>query len=350
MKLLNDGLGMRKHKVSKSSPEQAPVRRGRSMSETLVEFEVAKASVEWPTIALAALIYGGWLALTYWHQGVSPWLLMPAGAWLVCWHSSLQHEVLHGHPTCNARLNRAIALPPLALWLPFDRYRALHLKHHHDERLTDPLDDPESRYLNPESWASLGPLGQRIVRAQGTLAGRLIIGPFWAVGHFLAEELRALIAAEPGRRLIWAQQAAGVAVIVIWLHFVCGMSVWFYVAGFAIPGTSLMLIRSFAEHRADADVARRTAVVDGHGPLAWLFLFNNLHAAHHARPHIPWYRLPAFYRANRAVLTGPHRGPFYRGYGDVFRRFLLKPHDKPIHPLGRISAEAVERSDTTAPV
>jgi fatty acid desaturase len=318
------------------------------MSEPLVEPEVKHRPIEWPTIALAVAIYGSWLALTYWHASVPVWLLVPAGAWLVCWHSSLQHEALHGHPTRNAAINRAIAFTPLALWLPFDRYRALHLKHHHDERLTDPLDDPESRYLTPLSWQQLGNVGQALVRAQSTLTGRLIIGPFWAVGRFMIAETHALIAGEPGRRWLWLQQAVGVAVICGWLQAICGMSLWLYIVGFVVPGTALMLIRSFAEHRADADVGRRTAIVEAYGPLAVLFLFNNLHAAHHARPNIAWYRLPRFYRANKLAFTGTGRGPFYAGYRDVFRRFLLRPHDKPIHPLGRIPAETIEPAVNSA--
>lgn len=324
------------------------MRDGHSMSETLIELDVSKQPVEWPTVALAVLIYTSWLALTYWHAAVPLWLLVPAGGWLVCWHSSLQHEILHGHPTRNAALNRAIALPPLALWLAFDRYRALHLKHHHDERLTDPLDDPESRYHCPGTWQLLGPIGQRLVRAQSTLIGRLTIGPFWAVGRFLWAEIKAVIAGEPGRRWLWAQHLARVALIVAWLQLVCAMSLWLYVAAFVIPGTALMLVRSFAEHRADADVVRRTAVVEDFGPLALLYLFNNLHAAHHARPQIPWYQLPAFYRANERLFTGRERGPLYRGYWEVFRRFLFHPHDKPIHPLGRIPVKLPDRGDTPA--
>ncbi len=314
------------------------------MSATLIEPEASKHAIEWPTLALAAFIYGSWLALTCWHADVPVWLLIPAGGWLVCWHSSLQHEVLHGHPTRNAALNRAIALPPLALWLPFDRYRASHLQHHRDERLTDPLDDPESRYVTLESWAQLGHLGQMLVRAQSTMFGRLVIGPFWAAGGFFVSEARALIADEPGRRKLWARHLAAAAVVVAWLSLVCGMSLWLYIAGFVIPGTSLMLIRSFAEHRAESAVSRRTAIVEAYGPLALLFLFNNLHAAHHARPAIPWYRLPGFYRANRAAFVGAERGPFYAGYRDVFRRFLLRAHDKPIHPLGRIPVKRAERA------
>ena len=316
------------------------------MSETLVELDMHTRPIEWPTVSLAAGIYASWLSLTYWHAAVPLWVLVPAGAWLVCWHSSLQHEILHGHPTRYFGLNRAIAYPPLALWLPFDRYRALHLKHHHDERLTDPLDDPESRYHCPETWQQLGPIGQRLVRAQCTLLGRLTIGPFWAVGRFLWAEMKSLAADEPARRSQWAQHFAGVALMVTWLHAVCGMSLWLYAAAFVIPGTALMLIRSFAEHRADADVVRRSAIIEDFGPLALLYLFNNLHAAHHARPQIPWYQLPAFYRANLALFADGDRGPIYRGYRDVFLRFLVRPHDKPIHPLGRIPIKVADRTIT----
>jgi fatty acid desaturase len=310
------------------------------MPETPVAPTPPLLPFEWPTVALAAGIYGGWLVLTWWHEQVPLALLVAAGAWLVCWHSSLQHEVLHGHPTRHAQLNRALALPPLALWLPFDRYRALHLKHHHDERLTDPLDDPESRYHSRETWAALGAVGQRLVRAQSTLIGRLTIGPFWAIGRFLAAELTAVRHGDSGRRAIWLQHLIGVAAIIAWLVFVCRMNVGLYLAAFVLPGTALMLVRSFAEHRADAEVGRRTAVVEDFGPLAWLYLFNNLHAAHHAHPRVAWYRLPALYRAGRCDFVNAARGPFYSGYGDVFRRFLFRPHDQPVHPLGRIPQQS----------
>ncbi|MEQ1615756.1 MAG: fatty acid desaturase, partial [Hyphomicrobiaceae bacterium] len=258
------------------------------------------------------------------------------------WQSSLQHEILHGHPTRGAALNRAIGFAPLALWLPYDRYRATHLQHHHDERLTDPLDDPESRYVTLEDWQRLGTLGQLALRAQATLAGRLVIGPFWVIGHFLWDEARDVMAGVPGRSRMWGEHLTAVALILLWLYFVCAMNLWFYLFVFAIGGTSLMLIRSFAEHRADAAEIKRTAVVEGHGPLAWLYLFNNLHAAHHARPQLSWYRLPAFFRANRALFVDTARGPYYSGYGEVFRRFLLRPHDRPIHPLGRIPAKCAD--------
>ncbi len=296
--------------------------------------------VEWPTIALATLIYVGWLALTYWHTMVPLWLLVPIGAWLVCWHSSLQHEVLHGHPTRVRAINTAIAFPPLALWLPYPRYRASHLKHHNDERLTDPLDDPESRYWLREDWDRLGPLGRRLVRAQSTLAGRLTIGPFWAIGSFIGADAHEIARGDRALLRIWAVHLLGVAGILAWVSF-CGMSLWFYVAGFVLPGTSLMLIRSFAEHKADDRVERRTAIVESFGPLALLYLYNNLHAAHHDRPWVPWYELPRRFRESRACLVASNGGLVYRGYGEVFRRFLLRPYQPPIHPLGRAPCQPI---------
>ena len=307
----------------------------------LIEPATDSGAIEWPTMGLAVVIYGSWLATTWWHAALPIYLLVPLGAWLVCWHSSLQHELLHGHPTRNARLNRMIAYPTLSLWLPFDRYRTEHLQHHNDEQLTDPLDDPESRYVTLQSWIELGAIGRSLVRVQSTLLGRLVIGPFWIIGTFLKTELIAVIGNVAKSRSIWGWHLAAMAAIILWLTVACRMSMWLYVGAFAIPGTSLMLIRSFAEHRADAKVSRRTAIVEDFGPLAVLYLFNNLHAAHHARPRIPWYSLPAFYHANRKLMTAQDRGPFYASYGEVFRRFLMTPHDTPVHPREQHSKASV---------
>ena len=89
--------------------------------------------IEWPTLGLATVIYGGWLAITYFQDSLSWWIVCPVGAWLVAWQSSLQHEILHGHPTRWRKLNRLFALPALSLWLPYETYRVAHLLHHRDE-------------------------------------------------------------------------------------------------------------------------------------------------------------------------------------------------------------------------
>jgi fatty acid desaturase len=305
--------------------------------------------VEWPTAALAMVIYGGWAVLTFFHAALPPWLLLPLGAWLVAWHGSLQHEIIHGHPTRWRRLNTAIAFPPLSLWLPYEHYRRTHLAHHRDERLTDPLDDPESFYWEAGAWERLGGAGRALVRLQSTLLGRLLLGPAWCIGRFLVAEARLVLAGHGDARRLWLRHGLAAAAVVFWLEAVCGLGVLFYFFGIVYPATSLLLLRSFAEHRAEAEPGWRTAVVERPGPFGVLFLFNNLHAVHHARPALPWYELPRWYRAHRGEVAAANGGLVYRSYAEVARRFLLRPHDTPRHPFGRAPAwRAAADADRTA--
>lgn len=273
--------------------------------------------------------------LTFLHHLIPLVLLVPAAAWTIAWHGSLQHEIIHGHPTRWRGVNRALGFVPLSLWIPFARYRAMHLCHHRDERLTDPLDDPESFYWTEADWARLSPLARGLVEAQTCLAGRLVIGPAWSITRFLWAEAKAIGAGDKALAGVWARHLLGCAVVIAWLWSVCGLGVLEYLAIFVYPGTALLLIRSFAEHKAEGSVDKRTAIVEGSPVLGLLFLNNNLHAAHHAHPTLPWYRLPAWYRDNRAALLGANGGLLYDGYREVFRRFFVAPHDRPAHPLGR---------------
>lgn len=292
------------------------------------------ARVEWPTVALATAIHAGWLAAVLaGGQGLAPvWVWVPLAVWCVAWQASLQHEVLHGHPTPNAALNRWIAGPPLTLWLPYERYRATHLQHHVDERLTDPLDDPESFYVTAEAWNRAG-LPQRLVlRVLNTLAGRLLIGPAWAIGRFLQAETGRIRRGDRALSRAWGRHALQAAAVVAVLHGVLGVPLWFYVLAIVWPATSLMLLRSFAEHRPAADPEHRSAIVESRGPLAWLFLSNNLHALHHERPGLPWFVLPKIYNANRDAVLARNGGFRLAGYREVVRRWLVTPRDHPRHP------------------
>lgn len=292
-------------------------------------------AVEWPTLALVLGIHAGWLLLTWFHAALAWWIFLPLAAVLSAWWGSAQHEILHGHPTRRPGLNTALAMPPYWLWLPYERYRQTHLVHHDDRHLTDPLDDPESRYWTAEGWAALGPLGRRLVEWQGTLAGRLAIGPVWTIGDFLLGEWRAIRGGDRALAAIWARHAALTAIVLAWLVGVCAMPFWLYLADFVQGGLALTLMRSFAEHRAAAEIAQRTAIVENSRVFGPLFLFNNLHAAHHRWPDLPWYRLPAAYRRDRAALIAENGGLVYDGYADLFRRFLFRAHDRAVHPLGR---------------
>lgn len=294
--------------------------------------------VEVPTLLVALLAYGGWLAVTLAYDRWPLWIVAPLAAVLITLQGSLQHEIVHGHPTRWKWLNRLLAMAPLSLWLPFERYRKSHLAHHIDERLTDPIDDPESWYWTREQWARLNPPARFIVRIGQTLAGRVTIGAFWTIGRFLASEARAVLANRPGVRAAWLEHLLWCVPVLLWVKLVCGIPIWIYVLTMAIPGTSITLIRSFAEHRARAPVRGRIALVEGAWILGPLFLFNNLHALHHEAPWVPWYEIPQRYRRDRARLIAQNGALVYRTYFEVAARFLFRPHDTPLHPSDRVPA------------
>jgi fatty acid desaturase len=309
------------------------------MTKASIQARRARKAVEWPTIALAVLIYGLWGLLTFFHASIPFWLWIPLGAWTVAWHASLQHEVIHGHPTANRTLNRLIACWPLLLWLPYESYRISHLIHHRDERLTDPLDDPESHYWTQEQWDKLSPLHALIVRVNATFLGRITIGPARAMYSFLLSEAKLVWEGNAMHRRIWASHALQAAVVLAWLVLVCGINPLVYFALIVYPATSLMLVRSFAEHRAESEVDERTAIVENAPIFGLLFLYNNLHVVHHENPMMPWYEIPAWYRANRDRIVAENGGLVYNSYFEIARRYFLTEHDTQIHPYGRAPAE-----------
>jgi fatty acid desaturase len=294
-------------------------------------------TVERPALVVAVLIYAGWGLATYFHSRL-PWpVLAIIGGWLVAWHNSLQHECIHGHPTASRRLNALIALPPLSLWLPFEAYRQSHLAHHATEHLTDPKHDPESRYA-PEGPGAARRIGRLASRLQANLLGRLVLGPVIEVIRFLTGEAARLAKADAPRLRMWAFHLIMASALLAWLHYACHMNLALYLACFVYPGGALSLVRSFAEHRADPDPARRVAVVERAPVFGLLFLNNNLHAVHHARPGAPWHQLPSLYANDRERWLQANGGLVYSGYSDVFRRYLWRPYDAP-RPL-EILAEA----------
>ncbi len=288
--------------------------------------------VEWPTLLVALAIYAAFGLLTWFHAALPWWLLLPLGAYLVAWHGSLQHEVVHGHPTPSALANELLVLPCLWLWMPFRLYRESHLAHHDDAYLTDPRVDPESYYVDAAAWAKAGPLGRAFLAAHNTLAGRLLLGPLRCLWLFWGSEIRRLLSGDFSHLTAWAIHAAGVALVLVWVIAICGLPLWAYLVLFAYPGLSLTLLRSFLEHGARREVAERSAIVEAGPLMSLLFLNNNLHLVHHDKPGMAWYRLPAFYHKRRALFLASNDGYFYKGYGDIFRRYLFRAKEQPLHP------------------
>jgi len=299
---------------------------------------LTRPAVELPTLLLLIFTYGGWLAVTSRYGHWPLWLLAPLTALVVTLHSSLQHEIVHGHPTRWKSLNRLLAIVPLGLWIPYQRYRDLHHKHHCDARLTDPLDDPESYYWTADGWARLSSWMRIALRLEQTLAGRLIIGSFLRIWMYLSWDVRNAWRGEPGIRAAWAEHLLWCIPVVLWLKVVCGIPLWLYFVAMVVPANAIQLIRSFAEHRARPGVRERVAIVEGSWILGPLFLFNNLHSLHHESPGIPWYDIPARYRQERGRLIAENGGLVYRTYFDVARRYLFRRHDVLQHPTDRVPA------------
>ena len=299
-----------------------------------------RALVEIPTLALILATYGAWLAVTSAYGHWPLWVVVPVTVVLLTLHSSLQHEIVHGHPTRWVAVNRLFGIVPLSLWMPYERYHRQHRVHHIDARLTDPLDDPESFYYTREAWARLSALTRLSVRIQQTLAGRAIVGAFWQIGRFLHLEARLLIRDEPTVRGDWFEHLLWCIPVLLWVKLACGIPLWLYVVAMVIPSNGIVLIRSFAEHRAQVRVPERIAVVENSWILGPLFLFNNLHSLHHESPPIPWYELPARYRLHRERLLAANGGLVYSTYFDVARRYLLRAHDRPEHPTDRVPVTA----------
>jgi fatty acid desaturase len=286
-----------------------------------------------PTWIVAAVIYLGWGLTTWCYAALPWWLILPLGAFLIAWHGSLQHEAVHGQLAPQRWLNDPVALPPLSLWLPFPLYRSAHRAHHDFEILTEPWRDPESFYVDRATWGRLPAPVRAVLHVHNTLLGRLLLGPFLVVGQFYWAEVAALRRGDRRHLATWLWHGPLVALVLVWVIGVCGIPLAAYLALFVLPGISLTLVRSFAEHKAAYTPLERTAIVEAEPALGLLFLNNNLHYAHHKRPDLPWHALPAYYRAERRDLLAENGGLRYRGYAEILRRFLLRPVDKPVHPI-----------------
>lgn len=288
--------------------------------------------IEWPTCVVALIIYSLWLCLTWFHALLPVYILLPSAAVVAAWHGSLQHEIVHGHPTPWPRVNWFIGGVPISLWLPLISYKLGHLAHHETENLTEPPDDSESRYYSKPQWHRMGAILKFIALLNSTLLGRMLVGPFFYIIGFFAgcvPEIRENLAS-------WIWHLAGVALVLVWVVLICHMSFLYYVLCFVLAGTSLSLVRSFAEHRAASTFEHRTAVVESGFFWSLLFLNNNLHVVHHLHPGLPWYRIPALYRKKREEYLKGNGNLIYKGYGEIFRRFLLKSHDQLIHPFMKV--------------
>jgi fatty acid desaturase len=291
------------------------------------------AAVEWVTLAVLGLTYAAWALGTTWLAGWSLPLGIALTGIAIAQFSSLQHEALHGHPTRWRALNEALVFPALTLTVPYGRFRDTHLAHHHDPILTDPYDDPESNFLDPAVWHRLPRPVRRLLEANNTLLGRIVLGPLIGNALWLRGEARLVRSGDAVVRRDWALHLAGLVPVLLWL-WSAAMPIWAYLVA-AWIGHGLLKIRTYLEHRAHELPRARTVVIEDRGPLSYLFLNNNYHAVHHMHPGVAWYRLPALYARHADHYLRRNDGYRYDSYRDVFRRYLTRRKDPVPHPLWR---------------
>ncbi len=290
-----------------------------------------KKRTEWSTFALIVACYAIWIAVVFGLAAHAPVLAVLLAGLVVAFHASLEHEVLHGHPFRSKALNEALVFLPLNLFIPYNRFRDLHLAHHQDSNLTDPYDDPESNYLDPAVWSQMPSWKRALFRLNNTLFGRMLVGPLIGQTMFTLADWRTAMRGDRGVILAWALHIPGVA-IVIALVLASPMPFWAYVIS-AYMGLSILKIRTFLEHRAHVKSRARTVIIEDRGPLAFMFLNNNLHVVHHMNPNAAWYKLPTLYRAGRERYLESNETYVFRSYAEVFRRYFFVAKDPVPHPL-----------------
>lgn len=295
-------------------------------------FRGRSTSVEWPTVLLIAVVVCSFGVVTRFHERLSTVAFVCALGVVTAWWSSVQHELLHGHPFPNQKINDAIGHLPLAFWLPYPLYKSSHLKHHRNE-LTDPFEDPETFYCVQAHWSSLNGFTRAVLWANRTLLGRFVIGPLLVVPAFCRGALVDMVRRRDRVALKdWLRHAVFVGIVSLWVFGICRVPVWHYLLATMWLATSLVMIRSFAEHRWVGDGESRSAMVHSAWPLSLLFLNNNLHHAHHARPSVPWYELPQLASALDSDTKAQAGAGLYRGYSHLARQYMVRPFDGPVHP------------------
>lgn len=291
------------------------------------------SKTEWPTWLLLAGFYLAWILVVFGDvlgEIATIAILIPL---VVLW-MSIQHELIHGHPTKWLVVNKILGYLPLAIWYPYALYRDTHLAHHNDDVLTLPDQDPESRYVTGGFWQDASKVQRALLWANKTLGGRLIVGAPLALVALLMTETRKVFH-KGGQWGMWFLHVISVGGVLIVVDRYSAISAVQYVFLVSVPALSIAMIRSFYEHRPSKRPEHRTAIIESSGPLSWLFLNLNLHLVHHDLPRLPWFYLPRVYKARHEQWITRNDGFVFHGYLELARQHLIRPVDCPVHPAKR---------------
>ena len=287
-------------------------------------------SGEWRTIAVIIAVYGLTILAVMRHEVLTPWLTIPFLSVLGAWHLSMQHETIHGHPFRRQWINDVIGSIPITLWIPYLCFKRDHIEHHQSD-LTHPGLDNESYYVSPEAWASAGRIRQAAYWANRTILFRMFVWTIVSTVTYLWSKFLLMLRGDKQAWFAMAAHVVGLVAVIYFVHSVSGMPLWQFALGTTYGGRILNAIRPFPEHKYQAGVETRTAMVMAGPFMSLLMLNNNLHVAHHEQPGVAWYEVPKMSARVNAVERAREAGLLYEGgYAEVFRKFSFKPMGAPV--------------------
>lgn len=289
-------------------------------------------NIEFPTLFLIAMTYCIWFSLVFILNAVSLWLIVPLMGLVLTFHSSLQHEAIHGHPIPNEMCSTVLVYPPIGLWIPYERFKELHIKHHKNEIISNPQNDPETNYIYPENWKKIPYLLQKIMCFNNTLFGYVFIKTIIKEISFICSEIKIIYSGNWKIFFVWIRHLIGITIILISINYYSNVPIWAYLISSYI-GNAILNIRTFLEHRAHKNPLKKSVIIEDQGILAMLFLNNNFHSLHHARPHISWYKLPKLYFDNKHFYLKQNGNYLYKSYLEVFTKYLFKIKEPVAHPI-----------------
>ena len=283
---------------------------------------------EWPTWVVIFLVYMLWWIVLDNHEIIpfaSVLLIL-----ILTFYGSLQHELIHGHPTNNQKINDLLACPPLGLWCPYLIYKYSHLTHHNNANLTVPDSDPESYYVSEERWDGLSKWRQKLAIFNMTLFGRFILGPLWSFVFLRRQMLKSLRRSTLSDAFIWISHELLSLTMLLFIWFFFEVNILIYI-GCTYIAQSLTLVRSFYEHRVANNPNHRSVIMKTSLPMRLLFLNNSYHLVHHENPRMSWHLLTKEYR-DRLDYYNDLNGDFIEsGYIKWFTTYLFKPVTHPKH-------------------
>ncbi len=281
-----------------------------------------KDAGDWRTLLLVVACQAMCIALLFFD--ILPiWLTVICLAPILTLYSSLQHEIIHGHPFKAQWMCDLLVIIPFGLLVPYFRFKDTHLAHHHDVNLCDPYEDPETWYQAKEMWEKRSSISQAVFNFNNLLAGRMLLGPLIGMTGFIKCDFKAIIAGNLHILIKWAFHILGVAALLVLISAYGKMPIWAYFLA-AYFAMSLLMVRTFLEHQAHEKVRGRSVIIENGGILAFMFLNNSYHAVHHAYPGYAWYRLPSLFFENRERFLKINKGYAYPTYRAIFKAYFFK--------------------------